>query len=253
MRPLRNLTETELFELIGKGESTHLDFKVVCNAFDTAKPDAEKAKIELLKDICAMANNQDDPRDPGYLIIGVSDNGQDFASVTNSKFTDENIQTLCAGGLHPTPSIATRLMTIQSGVNAGKKIFLIQIGPHESGQFRFSRDYITSHGTEKHLAFHHRRNEMWVCSGTTSEVASPEFIARHPDLTKIALLAAGALGVTALFGTSILDKAPLPVRAGNDRGPRANKSKESGVFLSVTDVKIPSQETGQTFLLGKLQ
>ena len=85
------MTLDQFRRLVRGGEKATVDFKVVCNAFNKAANDHDKAKAELVKDICAMANNGDQT---SYLIIGVANDGKTFKCVSDPHLTSANIQTL---------------------------------------------------------------------------------------------------------------------------------------------------------------
>jgi hypothetical protein len=51
------MTFDQFRRLVRAGEKATVDFKLLCNAFNKGAGDHEKAKAELVKDICAMANN----------------------------------------------------------------------------------------------------------------------------------------------------------------------------------------------------
>ena len=74
-------------DLIKNKENQFVDFKITCEAFTSPK---QGHKAELVKDICAFANN----KKTSYIIIGVSDDCCNFKSFKNRKFTDENIHDL---------------------------------------------------------------------------------------------------------------------------------------------------------------
>ncbi|MBK9211240.1 MAG: ATP-binding protein [Anaerolineales bacterium] len=92
--------EYEKFKkLLVNKEQTNVDFKFESHAFASK---LEYPKAELVKDICAMANNGNIS---SYLIFGVSDDVKNFASVQNSKLTDENIQSLLKTAIYPPPTV----------------------------------------------------------------------------------------------------------------------------------------------------
>lgn len=156
--------------LIGGGEKSTVDFKLRCNAFNSKAGDQAKAKAELVKDICAMANNGSET---SYLVIGVGDDRQRVESVTDANLNSANVQTLVRDHLHPLPLVR---VAIQSWPEApspfkGAKFFILQIGPNPRQAFRFARDLIGQ-------GFHFRKNEVWVRNGDTSGLATPEQIGR---------------------------------------------------------------------------
>jgi|GEM_PF-3726380 len=155
--------------LIGSGEKTDVDFKLECHAF---KIKNIKSKAELLKDICAMANNGNRTN---YIVIGVSDDGKQFKDVANEKLTDDNIQTFCKRAISPPPRV--KLMrecwkNVRSD-HLGKTFVIIQIGPHARGAYRLNQDFINY---KEELCL--RRNEVWIRRGATSDLATPEEISK---------------------------------------------------------------------------
>lgn len=154
------------------GESATVDFKIQCNAFNTREPNAEKAKAELVKDVCAMANNQGTA---SHLIIGVSDNGQDFGGVSNPNLTDDNLQTLCKDAISPPPRIRSKLVEVPPsyGSHPGKKCLIIQVGPHPANIFHLNRDFISADDAEAKYRFNFKKHEIWIRRGATSGLASP--------------------------------------------------------------------------------
>lgn len=167
----------EFKHLVKAGESKNIDFKIQCDAFNSHCADAESAKAELVKDICAMANNRGTV---SRLIIGVSNDRQNIKTVTNDKLTDDNLQTLCAEAISPPPTV--KLITIslpqEAGENAGKRCVIIQVGPHSGPVYRLNKDFISPHDTDPKKRYHFRRNEVWVRRGATSGLASPEETAK---------------------------------------------------------------------------
>jgi uncharacterized protein YjbI with pentapeptide repeats len=156
-------------QLLMGGEKSNVDFKIECFAFNS-RSDAPKA--ELAKDICAMANNSKS----SYLIIGVSDDGNDFRSVQNANLTEEYIQDFCKTAISPHPKV--KVYRKKWGHQAlpehlGKEFVIIQIGPHIQQAFHFAKDFINY--SEK---FCYRRNEVWIRRGRISDIATPEEIVK---------------------------------------------------------------------------
>lgn len=157
-------------QLVREKEKPNVDFKIECHAFIS---NTETPKAELAKDICAMANNGNIV---SYLIIGVSDDGETFKSVENIKLTDENIQSFCKLSIYPPPKI--KVYKQNWGDQAlptqkDKEFVIIQIGPHAQKAFRLAKDFIAY---KENLCY--RRNYVWIRRGSTSDLATPEEIAR---------------------------------------------------------------------------
>jgi len=159
-------------KLIRKGESETVDYKIQCDALMRGKG-KDKANAELLKDIIAMANNG---YSNSYIIIGVSDNRETFKSVNNKNLNDRNLQRLCRDNIIPPPKLKLHNCSWSKGAKAEHKnrtFIIIQIGPQPRQCFRFNRDLI-NHGEE----YCHRKNEVWIRRGETSDLATPEEIKR---------------------------------------------------------------------------
>src|ERR1039458_9336725 len=137
------MTLDQFRRLVRGGEKATVDFKVVCNAFSKAAKDHDKAKAELVKDICAMANNGDQA---SYLIIGVANDGKTFKCVSDPHLTSANIQTLVRDSIHPRPFVRVHDLCWPKAPKpfAGVRFVVIQIGPHAKAAFRFAKDYIRS-------------------------------------------------------------------------------------------------------------
>lgn len=156
-------------QLIKGKEKANVDFKIRCDAFLSKKV---TPKAELAKDICAMANNGNVA---SYILIGVSDDGKSFESVSNTKLTNDNVQSFCKEAIFPPPRVKVHRehwVRVPSA-HVGKDFAIIQIGPHARQAFRLARDFIAY---QEKLCY--RRNEVWIRRGATSDLATPEEIAR---------------------------------------------------------------------------
>jgi hypothetical protein len=159
----------DFLRLIQAGEKTNVDFKVRSDVFAQSGIDA---KAELAKDICAMANNGNVA---SYIVIGVSDDRNTFHSVTNQKLTDDNLQDFCKKAIHPPPKLKlSRERWRHASVDhRGKEFVIIQIGPQPRQMFRLAQDFIDY---KKNVCY--RRNEAWIRRNATTDLATPEEIAR---------------------------------------------------------------------------
>jgi hypothetical protein len=158
------------FKSLIKGkEKAHVDFKTKCDAFlsRTLAP-----KAELAKDICAMANNGNVA---SYIIIGVSDDAKTFESVSNDKLTDDNLQSFCKSSIFPPPKVKLYRENWRDAApkHKGKTFVIIQVGPQARRAFRLARDFINY---REGLCY--RNNEVWIRRGATTDLATPEEIAR---------------------------------------------------------------------------
>jgi hypothetical protein len=156
-------------QLLKAKEGTNLDFKLACDAFLSKRAGA---KAELAKDVCAMANNG---WRASYIVVGVSDDGKHFESVCNPKLTEENVQAFCKGAVFPPPRIRVfrPLWITASPQHKGKRFVIIQVGPQARQCFRLARDFVSY---KERVCY--RRNEVWIRRGSTSDLATPEEIAR---------------------------------------------------------------------------
>jgi hypothetical protein len=157
-------------QLVKDGEKPTVDFKIDCDAFNSK---LKAPNAELAKDICAMANNGNVS---SYIIVGVSDDGRSFLSVKNTKLTDDNLQSFCKTAIFPPPKIKvlpTKWIKGTSLNHNGKEFVIIQIGPQRHQVFRLAKDFI-----EYKEKLCYRRNEVWIRRGSTSDLATPEEIAK---------------------------------------------------------------------------
>lgn len=159
----------DFFRLVSEGEQAHIDFKIKCDAFADS---GVATKGELAKDICAMANNG---YRASYIFVGVSDDGQSFRSVDNPKLTDDNLQDFCKKAVYPPPKIKVHRQTWKRvrAAYQGKEFLIIQVGPNPRQAFHLAQDFIDY---DERVCY--RRNEVWIRRGATSDLATPEEIAR---------------------------------------------------------------------------
>ncbi len=150
-------------QLVSAGEGRRVDFKIQCKAFACR---AVAPRAELAKDICAMANNGNVA---SYILVGVSDDGRRFESVTNPKLTDDNLQSFCKTAIYPPPKIRVHAERWDHPRSAhrDKDFVIIQIGPHSRQAYRLARDFISYN--ERVV---YRRNGVWVRRGATRSLSA---------------------------------------------------------------------------------
>jgi hypothetical protein len=160
---------TKFLELIQGKEKYNVDFKIQNDTF-LAKTLLPRA--ELAKDICAMANNGNIA---SYILVGVSDDGNAFKSVSNPKLTDDSLQDFCKKNIFPPPKVklTRKLWAKAEPQHKDKEFVIIQIGPQKRQAFRLTQDFI-----DYKEGVCYRRNEVWIRRGATSDLAIPEEIAR---------------------------------------------------------------------------
>jgi Putative DNA-binding domain len=180
----KDMKFTEFRRLSQLGEKQHIDLKIDCQAFASKEPESQKAKAELAKDICAMANNGSRT---SYLLIGVSDNGLHLKSVTNPNLTDDNLQSFCKHSIAPPPKVKLhKCVAPPSAGHGGEQLVAIQIGPNIRHAYRLNQDFISPQNSDPKMRYHFRRNEVWIRREATSDLASPEEIVRLMRREKIA-------------------------------------------------------------------
>jgi hypothetical protein len=164
------MTFDQFRRLVRAGEKATVDFKLLCNAFNKSAGNHEKAKAELVKDICAMANNGGQA---SYLIVGVANDGKSFQSISDPNLTPANIQTLVRDSIHPRPFVRVHQCCWAKAPKpfAGIRFVVIQIGPNAKAAYRFAKDYIQD-GSK----YCFRKHQVWVRNEDTSDVATPEQI-----------------------------------------------------------------------------
>ena len=162
-------------ELVEGGEKSTVDFKLRCHAFarrTVGRAQSELANAELAKDICAMANNG---YTASYILVGVSDDGHTFETVDNPSLTDDNLQAFCKTAVYPPPKVQIHRECWDDGrpEHVGKGFVIIQVGPQARQAFRLQRDFV-----DYEHRYVYRRNDVWIRRNATSDLATPEEIAR---------------------------------------------------------------------------
>ncbi|MDB6068065.1 MAG: hypothetical protein JWR26_4273 [Pedosphaera sp.] len=179
----------DFLRLIEGGEKAHVDFKIQCDAFDSSSANREAAKAELAKDICAMANNG---TKTSYLVIGVSNDGKHFKSVSNASLTDDALQSFCKTAIMPPAKVKLHdcKWTSASQPHAEKRFIVIQIGPHPQNAYFLNQDFNGLRVADPKERYFFKRHEVWIRRGATSDLAAPEEIAnllrRKPAVESIA-------------------------------------------------------------------
>ncbi len=163
------MQEDKFKRILRVGESRCIDFKINCQALQRRNLGAN---AELAKDICAMANNGNVL---SHIIIGVSDDGKSFCSVKNPGLTDDNLQDFTKRAITPPPRVKLlkRKYTNTNRRYKGKQLVIVKVGPQARQAFRLNRDFI-----DYKQKTCYRKNEVWLRRGATSDLATPEEIAR---------------------------------------------------------------------------
>lgn len=167
----------DFLKLVRGGETTNVDFKIDCCAFLSNSFDSDAAKAELVKDVCAMANNGNVA---SYIVIGVSNDGTGAKSVANPQLTDDNVQSFCKTAISPPIKLRVHHCKWADAqpVHARKHFIVIQVGPNARHAYRLNADFIDIKNNDPKRRFCFRRNEVWIRRGATSDLAAPEEIGR---------------------------------------------------------------------------
>ena len=119
---MADLTDEQLLQIIADGESDSVEFK------ESLSGDAPKRIREA---ICAFANDLPDHRQPGYVLVGVDDDGQ----LVGGEVTDGMILQLADmktdGNILPPPS-----MTVEKRVLKGKQVAVVTVQVSDSPPVR---------------------------------------------------------------------------------------------------------------------
>lgn len=152
--PAHALSNFDLNNLVQ--EHSHLDYKLMCNAFtgDT------KTNAELVKDVCAMANNGNAV---SHIVIGIADDRSQFKSFANQKFNEARLQDLVSKHIYPAPRVALRREEAIAPDGTAVTLGVVSIGPNKR----------TVHRIVLELG-ERLRNEIWVRRGSVCGLASPE-------------------------------------------------------------------------------
>jgi hypothetical protein len=168
------MKRADFVRIVKVGESQHVDRKIEGHAFDSKHVDSERAKAELAKDICAMANNG---IRASYLLIGVSDKGG-FKPVSNANLTNDNFQTFCKDAITPPPKVRLHEFLRKNSSGTMERFLALQIGPNPRHAYRLNRDFIDLKNSDEKKRYCFRRNEVWIRREATSDLATPEEIVR---------------------------------------------------------------------------
>ena len=118
-----DFTEDALLKIIAAGESDRVEFKESLSG-DTAS--------RIREAICAFANDLPDHRRPGFVFVGVKDDG----TISDFSVTDRVLQTLANmktdGNIVPPPSLTVEKRVLLRG----KEVALITVQPSNSPPVR---------------------------------------------------------------------------------------------------------------------
>ena len=132
------MNDDDLRDLVRAGESSRVEFK----------PNAKRhLREDIGHDICAFANDYPGSGQPGYLVIGVEDDG----SPASYTVTDEDVRTIASmrsnGNIHPFPQ-----MTVEVRMVGGTRCIVAEIQPARSLPVKFNGRVCIRIGSERRHA-----------------------------------------------------------------------------------------------------
>lgn len=128
------MTPDQVARLIANGESERVEFK-------------ESATADLRSAVCALANDLGNTGEPGYLFVGISDNG----GISGLRVDDELLQRLAqirtSGDLQPLPSISVEKYELGEGAFA-----VVTVAPSDDPPLRYRGRVLVRIGTTTQTA-----------------------------------------------------------------------------------------------------
>jgi hypothetical protein len=221
-------------ELAARGEGSTLDFKRA----DYSWANARAANAELAKDLSAIGNVLGPTAAPGYLLIGVANDGTICGIPPTSHQDDASLHQKVRDLLNRTPRFVYTPVDVD-GVSVG----VYEIAP--GGRTFFP---VRDQGSlRKHIAVY--RN------GTATEIASPQMVLdwdREDDPSRHAIAAAELLRIAADAAVhAAIDKQAL---ARNGDGPvltlRITNTGRSGLFIDAVRSRLEWREDFFKALVG---
>jgi len=107
-------SDAELEALIAHGEGERCEFKPSLSQKD-----------DILRDICAFSNDLADSGAPGYVFVGLNDDGSSAGLTVDGKLLDTISQMRLQGKVAPFPS-----MTVEKRTLRGGDVAVIEVKPH---------------------------------------------------------------------------------------------------------------------------
>jgi ATP-dependent DNA helicase RecG len=131
------MADHEVLEAYRGGESDRVEFKASVNA-------------DLREAVCALANDLGDSAKPGYLFVGVRDDGSCAGIDVDDRLLSTLAQIRSGGDLQPLPS-----MTVSAVELDGCRCAAVVVAPSDDPPIKY-------------------RGRVWVRVGTSTLVASPQ-------------------------------------------------------------------------------
>ncbi len=119
---MRQFTDTEVLEIITAGEADRVEFK---EAF------SERVASRIRQAICAFANDLPDHRAPGFVFIGVRDNGTSCGLSVTDQLLRQLADMKTDGTILPPPSLSVEKRRLH-----GKELALVVVEPSDSPPVR---------------------------------------------------------------------------------------------------------------------
>lgn len=137
-RCLTELSEREILDLIAGGESDRIEFKEDLSG---------KAPKGIMEAICAFANDLPDYGKPGYVFVGVRDDG----TLAGIQVGDETLLALANmrynGQIGPVPTMTVQRVDLQ-----GKQVAMVTVQPSRSPPVRYKGSILVGTGPRRGLA-----------------------------------------------------------------------------------------------------
>ncbi len=133
-----DFTEEELLQIIATGESDRVEFKESLSS---------DAATRIREAICAFANDLAGHEKPGFVFVGVADDG----SIVNLSITDRLLQQLADmktdGNIVPPPSLLVEKHRLQ-----GKEVAVVIVNPSNSPPVRYKGSIQVRIGSRRSIA-----------------------------------------------------------------------------------------------------
>lgn len=134
------LPDCELEKMIAAGERQRLELK----------REFRNARADICKDICGYSNDIGGSGEPGYIVIGVEDNGRSSGLKVDDALLQQVGQIRLDGQIVPWP-----VMAVEARCLNGSEAVVIEVSPHPHPPVRYE-------------------GRVWIHAGTCRALASPQ-------------------------------------------------------------------------------
>lgn len=132
-----NLTDTQLEALIAAGETERCEFK----------RRLKDAKDDVCHDICAFSNDLPGSGEPGYVFIGIENDGASAALQVTDELVREVAQIRLNGNIVPWPTMSVEVRRLM-----GADVVVVEVAPHDHPPVRYDGRVCTRVGTVRAVA-----------------------------------------------------------------------------------------------------